>query len=138
MLESRYDLGSKISLSGNYTYTDATFDSGVFSGNQISGVAENSARVDINYAISSAINTNLGVTYIGSHFLSGDNANDLSKVSGYSVLDAKFVYTYMDWRFNLRVNNITNRQYAESANSFGSIFPSPERNFLLTIAWNFR
>ena len=138
ILESRYDLGQKISLSGNYTYTDATFDSGVFSGNRISGVAENSARLDMNYAISDAVNANLGAIYIGSHYLSGDNANVQSKVSGYSVLDMNLAYTFMDWQFNLRVNNLTNRKYAESANSFGSIFPSPERNFLLTAAWDFR
>jgi iron complex outermembrane receptor protein len=138
ILESRYDMGQKVTLSGNYSYTDATFDSGVFEGNQISGVSENSARVDVNYAISPSINTNLGAVYIGSRYRSGDNANTQSKVSGYSVLDMNLAYTYMDWRFNLRVNNLTNRQYAETTNSFGSVFPSPERNFLLTAAWNFR
>ena len=138
ILETRYGMRQKVTLYGNYTYTDATFDSGVFDGNAISGVAENSARLDINYAINSSINTNMGAVYIGSHYLSGDNANLQSKVSGYSVVDMNLAYTYMDWRLNLRVNNLTNRKYAETTNSFGSRYPSPERNFLLTAAWNFR
>ena len=138
ILESRYDIGQKTRLSGSYTYSDATFDSGVFAGNQISGVAENSARLNINYAISDSVNTNLGVIYIGSHYLDGDNANVQNKVSGYTVLDMNLAYAYMDWRINLKVNNITNREYFENANSFGSRFPLPERNFLLTAAWKFR
>ena len=142
ILESQYKIGSMVKLSGNYTYTDATFDSGVFSGKAISGVPENSARLDINYAINDSISTklnaNLGAIYIGSHFLSGDNANTQDKVSGYTVLDLNLAYSYMAWKFNLKVNNLTNRKYVENANSFGSKFPSPERNFLLTAAWNFR
>jgi len=138
ILESRYDIGEKINLSGSYTFTDATFDSGVFEGNDISGVAEHSARLNINYVISRLLSTNLGAVYIGSHYLDGDNANAQSKVSGYTVLDLNLAYTYMDWRVNLKVNNITDRKYYESANSFGSIYPSPERNFLLTAAWSFR
>ena len=142
ILESQYKIGRMVKLSGNYTYTDATFDSGVFSGKAISGVPENSARLDINYAInnfiSTKLNANLGAIYIGSHFLSGDNANTQDKVSGYTVLDLNLAYSYMTWKFNLKVNNLTNRKYVENANSFGSKFPSPERNFLLTAAWNFR
>jgi iron complex outermembrane receptor protein len=142
IVESQYAVGKKINLSGNYTYTDATFDSGVFSGNEISDVPKNSARLDVNYAVNDSINTtwsaNLGVVYIGSHYLSGDNANAQDKVSGYSVLDMNLAYRYMAWKFNLKVNNVTNRKYVENANSFGSRFPSPERSFLLTAAWNFR
>ncbi|MEE9423473.1 MAG: TonB-dependent receptor, partial [Methylococcales bacterium] len=138
ILESQYKIGKMLRLSGNYTCTDATFDSGIFSGNDISGVPESSARLDINYAINESMNTNLGAIYIGSHFLSGDNANTQAKVSGYTVLDLNLAYRYMEWKFNLKVNNLTNRKYVENANSFGSKFPSPERNFLLTAAWNFR
>lgn len=142
ILESQYKIGKMAKLSGNYTYTDATFDSGVFSGKAISGVPEDSARLDINYVIndstSTNLNANLGVIYIGSHFLSGDNSNTQDKVSGYTVLDLNLAYSYMEWKFNLKVNNLTNRKYVENANSFGSRFPSPERNFLLTAAWDFR
>ena len=138
IIESGYSVGKSIYLSGNYTFTDATFDSGVFSGNQISGVAENSARINANYVVSDSINTNLGVVYIGSHYLSGDNANAQAKTSGYTVVDLNLAYNYMDWTFNFKLNNLTNRKYVESANSFGSRFPSPERNFLLTAAWNFK
>jgi iron complex outermembrane receptor protein len=138
ILQSHYDIGQKINLSGNYTFTDATFDSGVFAGNEISGVARHSARLNINYAINSLVATNLGAVYVGSHYLDGDNANAQSKVPGYTVLDLNLAYAYMDWRVNLKVNNITNRKYFENANSFGSIYPSPERNFLLTAGWDFR
>ena len=138
ILESQYKIGKMVKLFGNYTYTDATFDSGVFSGKAISGVPKNSARLDINYAVNDSINTNVGAIYIGSHFLSGDNANTQDKVSGYTVLDLNLAYSYMAWKFNLKVNNLTNREYVENANSFGSKFPSPERNFLLTATWNFR
>ena len=138
ILESGYDIGQRTRLSGSYSFTDATFDSGVFAGNQISGVAKNSARLNINHQHRNLMDANLAVIYVGSHYLDGDNANAQSKVSGYTVLDMNLAYPYRNWRFNLKVNNITNRKYFENANSFGSRYPLPERNFLLTAAWKFR
>ena len=138
ILESRYDFGWEISLSGSYSYTDATFDSGVFADKEISGVAKNNARVNLNYLVNESIGINLGGVYVGSHYLDGDNANAQTKVSGYSVLNTNLSYSYNDWRVAFKVNNVTNRKYFENANSFGSRYPLPERNFLLTAAWNFR
>lgn len=138
IIESGFDITESLYLSGNYASTNATFDSGVFSGNKISGVAKNSARVNANYVVTDAINANVGVVYVGSHYLSGDNANALAKVSGYTVVDLNLAYDYKDWSLNLKVNNLNNRKYIENASSPDSHFPSPERNFLLTAAWGFR
>ena len=60
LFDVRYAISSAINLSGGYTYTDAGFDSGVFAGNAISGVAENSARMSVNYQFSKTLNINLG------------------------------------------------------------------------------
>ena len=138
LFDVRYAISSAINLSGGYTYTDAGFDSGVFAGNAISGVAENSARMSVNYQFSKTLNINLGAAYVGSRYLDGDNANLQSKTSGHTVLNSNILYSYQDWKVGFKINNITNRKYFESANSFGSIFPLPERNISLSALWQFR
>ncbi len=138
ILESRFLVTTGVNVSASYTYTDATFDSGVFANNDISGVPANTGRINLDYQLTDATGVNLGAVYIGSHYLDGDNSNSQSKVAGYTVLDANLRYTIQDWKVALKINNITDREYFENANSFGSRFPLPERNILLTAGWQFR
>lgn len=137
ILESRYLLTADMNVSASYTYTDAKFDSGVFANNDISGVPTNSGRVHFDYQLTDTTGVNLGAVYIGSHYLDGDNSNSQSKVDAYTVMDANLRYTTGDWKLALKINNITDRKYFENANSFGSRFPLPERNILLTAGWQF-
>lgn len=137
-LDVSRELSERFDINASYSYSDASFDSGVFAGNTISGVPENSASVSVNYEHSSVINVLVAANYVGSRYLDGDNANSLSKLPNHTVINSNLIYQHNDLRFNLRVNNLTNRRYVENANSFGSLFPSPERNFLLTATWEFR
>jgi iron complex outermembrane receptor protein len=134
--EASRQLTQQINLSASYSFTDASFDSGVFAGNAISGVPENTARIGLNHKLSSRYFYQLDAVYIGSHYLDGDNANAQAKVSAYTVVNLNLGLDYSDFSINLKVNNLGNRKYVENANSFGSRFPMPERNLLLKARWD--
>ena len=136
--EASQQLTQQLGLTASYSYNDASFDSGVFAGKQISGVPENTARLGLDYRFQHAYRVTLEGVYIGSHYLDGDNANAQAKVSGYSVINSNLVYSMKDWTLSLRINNLTDRKYFENANSFGSRFPMPERNVLLKANWKFK
>lgn len=137
-VESRYEFAPGLDIAGSYSFSNAYFDSGIYAGNKISGVPDNTARINISYGIIDALDLNLDAVYAGSKYQDGDNSNSFSKVSGYTVLGSNLIYAYQDWRVSFRINNITDRKYVESVNVFGARFPMPERNYLLTASWNFK
>jgi len=140
--DSRFETSSKTDLSVNYTYTQATFDSGSLAGNAIPGVAENNANIVANYRFTDAANLNISAVFVGKRYVDGDNSNALKKLPSYTVLNSNLMYRFKDWKLNLKINNIMNRKYFESATNDGftptSLFPSPERNILLSAIWQFR
>lgn len=140
ILEANYVLNKDVSVNGVFTYTDARFDTGPFSGNKISGVPERKLSFVADYQVVNGIKTYLEAIYTDEHFVSGDNANVNDKLASYTLVNANIKYSWDDLELSVRVNNLFDKQYTASANeSFGvvSFFPSPERNFWLSVAVKF-
>ena len=77
----------------------------------------------------------------------GDFNNELGYLPGYGVVNIKAEYDYRDFSFAARINNLLNKPYSNvgqlsyDPNTFApaeAFFTSPEINFLLTAAWQFR
>ena len=117
-------------------------------GNNIPLVAEHSALLSTDYAISKNWQVFGEVVAISDRVLGGDFDNTLSKLPGYGLLNIKAEYNVSDFTFSGRVNNVLNKEYSDvgqlgfDPNAFfapaEAFYPSPEINFLLTAAWNFR
>ena len=85
---------------------------------------------------------------ISDRVFAGDFGNVLDKLPGYGVVNIKAEYNVNDFTFSGRVNNVFNKEYSDIGQlgldpnagfaPAGAFFPSPEINFLLTAAWNFR
>jgi iron complex outermembrane receptor protein len=116
---------------------DARFESGVFEGNEISGVADKIASLRGDYQLSDAVSVYLEYNYRSPRYAEGDNANESGKLGSITVYNAGVGYAYRTWRLDFRVNNLVDEKYAEYINSFGAYQPSPERNFLLTAGYRF-
>ena len=134
-------------FSVSYTYTDAEVSNGVFAGKEIPFVAKHSALFTTDYAVSEAWQVFAELVAISDRVFSGDFDNVLGKLPGYAVVNFKAEYNINDFTFSGRVNNVLNKQYSDvgqlgtDPNTFApreAFFPSPEINFLLTAAWNFR
>jgi iron complex outermembrane receptor protein len=137
----------RLGISASYTYTDAEVSSGAFAGKDIPFVAKHSALLATDYAISSAWQLYGELVAISDRVFSGDFDNVLGKLPGYGVVNIKAEYNIDDFTFSGRLNNVLNKQYSDVGQlgtdpvSFlprEAFFPSPEINFLLTAAWNFR
>ena len=137
----------RLGLSASYSYTDAEVSSGAFAGKDIPFVAKHSALLATDYSVSSAWQLYGELVAISDRVFSGDFDNVLSKLPGYGVVNIKAEYQVDNFSFGGRVNNVLNKQYSEVGQlgadpvTFApreAFFPSPEINFLLTAAWNFR
>ena len=135
ILQGGYSLFKDVELSASYSYTDARFRSGVYSGNRISFIPEHSARVSTDWRFNERAGVMLEALYTGERYLSGDNVNNLAPEDAFTVLNLSTRYEWQKYRLGLRVNNITSEKYNDFASTFGFGgrygYPAPERNFML-------
>ncbi len=129
---------SNLSIKTELGLVNARFKSGVFNGNDISGVVEKTASIRVDYQFRENLASYLEVHYTGEKFAQGDNANVNSKLESFTILNAGISYQKKNWDINFRINNLSDEKYAEFISSFGAYFPNPERNFMLTTSYQFQ
>jgi len=136
----------RLGFSASYTYTDATVTAGTFTGKDIPLVAENAGLLSADYAMTASWQLFAELTAKSDRVFAGDFENELGRLPGYGVVNIRAEYNVMDFTFSGRINNVLNKQYSDVGqlgyNPFPdaseAFYPSPELNFLLTAAWNFR
>ena len=116
---------------------NARFRSGDFEGNEVSGVADQVARLRGDYRINDYLSTYLEAHYSSPRYAQGDNNNEFGKLDSITVINAGIGYQYQAWDVNFRINNLADEKYAEFVNNSGAYQPSPERNFTLTAGYKF-
>ena len=119
---------------------DASYESGLYDGKNVSGVADEIARLRGDYRLTEMARIYLVYNYSSPKYAQGDNANEFGKLGSITVIDAGFGYRYKAWDFDLRINNLNDENYAEfvTNNGFGAAYqPSPERNYMLTAGFRF-
>lgn len=138
MLQGLYRYNEVLSLNGSYSRNDAEFRSGVFESNTVSGVADAVARLAANYRLNIAWNGFVELQHLGEQFRLGDNDNTQEKREAYTLINASFAYQRNEWQISARINNLSDRDYIESANAYGALQPSPGRNFWLSLRYHIK
>ena len=137
----------KLEYSASYTFTDAEVLSGPFAGKDIPLVARHSVLLGSDYQLTEKWQLYGELFAISDRVFAGDFNNVLGRLPGYGVINLKAGYDYRDFNFTARVNNLLNKKYSDvgqlsfDPNTFAAaeaFFTSPEINFMLTAAWQFR
>jgi iron complex outermembrane receptor protein len=120
-LEGRWNLGTNLSLYGDYTYSHSkvTRTNDLPSlGRQIALLPRQQASLGADYTIVSGPLAGLGfgggVRYVGDHY--GDIYNEW-QTPAYTLLDAAVHYDTGDWRLQLNASNLTDKNYVSVCNS---------------------
>lgn len=121
-----------------YSYTDASFDGGPYSGNRIPLVPRNKASVKLGYAIANW-SFSLSSIYTGDRYTISDQANAQEKLPGFTVFDGGVGYQYDSFGALLSIKNIGDKKYSEYGvyNGYSDIglYPSPGRQYFLTVKY---
>lgn len=136
MLEGQRQLSERLSLGGQYSFTDAEYRAGSAKGNEVPGVARHSASIQLGYRLLPGLNTQLEAVYTGAQYLSGDDAHSQPREGGYTLLNAALVYDYRQFTGKLRVNNLTGKQHNVYANLYGR-YPAAEEQVQLSAGYRF-
>ena len=133
-------LSANLSIKTELGLVKAKFKSGTFDGNEISGVANEIAKIRTDYQFKNNLASHLEVHYTGERFAQGDNANVFGKLDPFTVINAGISHQLNNWNIQIRINNLADEKYAEfiTNNGFGAAYqPSPERNYMFTANYQF-
>lgn len=145
IVELAWAASKSLELSAQYTYTDAEFSKGPYAGRRVPLVAENQFRVAGNYAFSEDWDFFGEVFAIGDRIAGNDFLGTFPELEGYEVVNLTLRYDHRRFGASLRINNLLDEQYADSAvvglnamfvNEVG-YYPAPERNVFLTLGLDF-
>lgn len=137
---------ASFTFSTNYTYTDAAFENTVGAGDRVPLVAEHQLHLSAIYRFLPQWSLYGEMQFISDRVASGDIQNDFSKLPGYGVGNVNLRYDSGHWSINARINNILDKEYSDNAGvgfNPGSgdmetgYYPAPERNFMLTLGYEF-
>ncbi len=156
-LDGQWLATKAVTLGAAYSYIDAQFREGVLPGSafsqlnvQLAGrsvplVPRNKLSVNAAWAISANTRLSAVANYVGAQFMDNDEGNTLGvKIPAYTVVDMKLSYRRGPWRAGLAVNNLLGKSYYNYAvrSQFVAdrynVYPLPERNFSVNVAYDFR
>lgn len=136
-----YQLAQDWQLLANASYIDAELSSGTFKGNDVPYVASELANLTVVYSATPDVTVYVDVGYTGDRYRAGDDANAEGKVGSVTVVNANVNWQYQSVELGLRVNNLTDRDYANyhsaSPWSGNTQYPQPGRNVAFTAAYHF-
>ncbi|MDP3845205.1 MAG: TonB-dependent receptor [Pseudomonas sp.] len=143
LLEAERSLSERLSLGGQYSFTDAKYRAGVNQGNEVPWVSRNSASTHLNYRLAQDLNAYLEAVYTGPRYLSSDDAHELAQAGGYTLFNAALNYQYSQFNAKLRVNNLTGKRYDSFATytlyaaGNQALYPAQEEDVQLSLGYRF-
>jgi iron complex outermembrane receptor protein len=140
IVEARRQFTRQLAVSGDYTYTDPEITGGPYEGNDIPFVAENVLRLAAEWRATPQWRLFLEGVHIGERYQDADYQNTREKVPATDVLNGSASYERGRWSADLRVNNLTDKEYVTYAaynNGVSGFYPAPRRNFVLTARYHF-
>ena len=142
-LEANWQIVPTVSALLSYTYTDSTFREGIYDGNQVPLVPNNSASAKLLWDGGTIGKYSAVATYVGERYYSGDFANTLGKLPGYTTVDFMAGWNLKPWSISARLLNAFDKKYSPYAgySTFQSdyyYYPADGRTFLMTASYNFR
>ncbi|WP_374325672.1 TonB-dependent receptor family protein [Aquipseudomonas alcaligenes] len=139
LLEAERQLTHRLSVGGQYSFTDSEYRDGNFKGNEVPWVSRHSASAHVSYLILPGLKGYLESEYTGSRYLSSDNAHTMPRAGGYTLFNAALSYDYQQFTSKLRVNNLTGKRYDSFAvytNKKG-LYPAAEEDVQLSVGYRF-
>ena len=136
LLEGRGMLSERLSLSGQYSFTDSEYRAGPFKGNEVPGVSRHSASAQLDYQLLPGLSSQLEAIYTGGYYLSGDDAHSQPREGGYTLFNAALSYEYRQFSGKLRVNNLSGKRYDVYASPYGR-YPAAEEELQLSVGYRF-
>jgi len=135
-LEGRWNIGTRLSVYGGYTYSDSEVTRSTDTaslGKQVALLPRQQASLGADYTLVGGALDGLGfgggVRYVGSHY--GDIYNAW-QTPGYTLFDAAVHYDAGNWHLQLNASNLFDKDYVSACNSEVWCYYGYERSVTLS------
>ena len=125
-----------VSLTGSYSYIDASIQGGQYKGSDVPTVPNHKATLMATVFPLKGLSIALNGIFTGKRPFNSDFENSLGDQENYLVINSKIKYQWKNITTFLDLNNLTDEEYSEFAGKSGSqkaFYPSPEFNALLGV-----
>jgi iron complex outermembrane receptor protein len=141
--ELDWRLGAGVDIRLAQTYTDARFRAGAYAGNRLPLVPRDKTTLTVGWEGGAAGRYAALVNRVGGRYYSGDFANTLGTLAGYTTLDLQAAWTFKPWTVTAKLLNATDKRYAPFASYSAFIadyyyYPADGRRFQLGARYDFR
>ena len=144
-LEAELDwpIFARLALNASYTLTDARFREGSYVGNELPLVARNKASLRLTLANGVLGTYSVAAIHVGNRRYSGDSANSLGTLDGYTTVDLQGRWKVSRWTVTARLINALDKRYAPFAgySTFVSdyyYYPADARSLFVGVRYDFR
>lgn len=128
-LEAGWNITDSVQAKATYTYTDATFRDGVFSGKEIPLVSRDQASALVTWNTGSTGSYTAAAKYVGDRRYGGDYANAQGMLAGYTTLDLQGVWNLKPWKITAKLINALDKKYSPFAGYSAASFFRPADTF---------
>lgn len=131
------NLHELLSIFGNWTYNDATFESDPYKGNRIPLIPQQSINIGGNIKLIKHYLVTLKGNWVSERYLDGDFGNNADRLPDFMTFDTKLSYENKRVNVYIGANNIFDKEYVEYGNVWGALYPVPNRNYYCGIKVSF-
>ena len=143
-LSNTYYILSNVFTILNYTYVDTKIiddgNGGKYNGREIPGVSPHSVKVSLGYNPIKPVSLLVSETYKSRAYAIDDFDGSYGKMENYYVTDLSATYTYKNYEFFAKVNNLfdtKNAMFSDSGSSLGVYPLNYERTFMVGLSAKF-
>jgi iron complex outermembrane receptor protein len=111
-LSATGSIGERISWFANYTYIDATFESGLNNNETIPLVPENRFSAGVDIQLSEHFTFYFDGLFVDDQVFDGDEANEFDELGDYTIFNAKLTFELGDFTAYVAGENIFDRDYS--------------------------
>lgn len=127
----------------SYSLTDARFREGPYADKEIPMVARDKLALQLTWQAGSDASYSAIATHQGDRRYSGDYANTLGHLAGYTTLDVQGSWRFKPWTLTAKLLNVFDRRYAPYAgySTFRSdyyYFPADGRSLFVSARYDFK
>lgn len=125
------------------SHTDARFREGVYADKEIPMVARDKAALQLTWQTGGGASYSAVASHVGDRRYSGDFANTLGRLAGYTTLDLQGRWDLKTWTITAKLLNVFDRRYAPYAgySTFRSdyyYFPADGRSLFVSARYDFK
>jgi iron complex outermembrane receptor protein len=141
-IEADWRISDAWQVKASYAYTDATFRSGVYSGNEVPLVPRNQAGAQLTWNTGRTGAYSAAARYVGERRYGSDFSNAQGMLAGYTTLDLQAVWNLKPWKITAKVLNALDKKYSPFAGYSSSYndtyyYPADARSFFVSGRYDF-